>query len=113
MLQDCAVGQLPLRSLAPNSGPFFAEGSSPGELCSLTSAVLGAAPIVSISAYQCVIEGYPPVAIASVCQFRDGSPFSMSAVDGALLAGLIISVWVSAAVFRWFYRAVYNGGSDD
>lgn len=40
-------------------------------------------------------------------------PFSMSVQDGALLSGLIVSVWVSALVFRYFIRMVRNPGEPD
>lgn len=113
MLDVCVTGQFPFRSLAPNYGPFFAEGNSPGEVCAATSVALGPAPLVSVTEHQCVLEGYPPIAIAPVCRVVDYSPFSMPAADGVLLSGLILSVWVSAAVFRWLVRTVYDRGDND
>lgn len=42
-----------------------------------------------------------------------GSPFVMSVADGALLSGAIISVWVSALIFRSFIRTVLGRNNDE
>ena len=40
------------------------------------------------------------------------APFAMSVEDGALLSGLILSVWISALVFRFFIRTLRDKGEE-
>jgi hypothetical protein len=62
---------------------------------------------------MCHLEGFPSFPIARVCEPLASSPFVMSVADGALLSGLIVSVWVSAAIWRWATRALGNKGDND
>lgn len=61
-----------------------------------------------------VIECSTACTVTLVHEFPPApSPFVMSVQDGLQLSGLILVVWVAAAVFRWLIRVVWSGSEGE
>lgn len=116
MLPSCGPTQKPFQviqsgAVVPYAG---ATGYTPSEACTAFAQGSGVA-VHSVTQDYCkwtYDSGATTWPIIKACEPVVRSPFTMSVADGAQLSGLILSVWVSAAIFRWFIAAVRNRGEE-
>lgn len=116
MLDTCTSEQRPFAVGVPYSlGNYLYPGDSPAEACR-NFAVGYSGVFAGVTEFQCVVSfgGSSSISpVVRVCEPVASSPFSMSVQDGAALSMLIISVWVSAAIFKWLARVVSDKGDKD
>lgn len=115
MLPVCTSTLKPFVIGSFNSVGVYAPGFygyTPGEACASFSVGVGGY-MVAADAYTCrpSVNSYT-YPVLKACEPLAVSPFSMSVADGVTLSGLILSVWVSALVFRWFIAALRGKGEE-
>lgn len=91
----------------------YAPADTPGDACA-AHAALNSWEVASVTEHLCTFTTTPLVwPVVRTCTPAPVGPLSMSVQDGAALSMLIISVWVSAAIFKWLARVVSDRGDKD
>lgn len=90
--------------------PAFSPADSCRKFTSSNSYIFVSATEHTCSAQNAMLTNVYPV--VRLCNEATTSPFVLSVADGAVLSALIISVWVSAMVFRSFIKAVSHSDGD-
>lgn len=105
MLPTCSESHK-THSITAFGGTYHYDG--PALAC---SSVLGS-DFSSADEFTCYSKNNGNYAIVKNCEPSVLSPFTMPVSDGLQLSALILSVWVSAAIFRWLVAAVRNRGDE-
>lgn len=117
MLPACTTGQNVYQAISPfNAAPYPSYvGDDVGGVCALIAATSPSGTYVSsLGSGSCVLSNAPYVyPVVRVCEPPTKSPFTMTLADGIQLSGLVIAVWVSAAIFRWLVRALGDKGETE
>lgn len=117
MLPRCTSTQKPYSVGASSGAGAYPnvgyQGDTPAIACQ-NFARLDGTSLMRVDQHVCMRNDTPGVnfPIIQLCDPTRASALDLSLDDGILISGLILSVWVSAAVFRWLAAAVSSKGEE-